>query len=204
MRDLRQNHDTIDTGGARGHGTGVTLDDFELRAAVPAVETGTLNRSAAILRQAGFASRLAAIKAVQDAEGNFHSARELEAWLKSERVEQLSAAGNWPSTETAEMWSTFRASYTPPVDRTWKKSSATVSSHNEGLFTVIITVNNGRQDLLLENLRRLENHFAGTRPAISQVTCGLAQRKAYRRNCVMAGTYAVVSSNRTTCQHGPS
>ena len=122
------NHDTIDTGGARGHGTGVTLDDFELRAAVPAVETGTPNRSAAILRQAGFASRLAAIKAVQDAEGNFHSARELEAWLKSERVEQLSAAGKWPSTETAEMWSTFRASYTPPVDRTWKKSSATVDA----------------------------------------------------------------------------
>ena len=45
---------------------------------------------------------------------------------------------------------------------------------------------------------------SSTRPAISQVTCGLAQRKAYRRNCVMAGTYAVVSSNRTTRQHGPS
>lgn len=40
------------------------LDDFELGLAVAAVETGTVNRSAAILIQAGFTSRLAAIKAV--------------------------------------------------------------------------------------------------------------------------------------------
>jgi hypothetical protein len=96
--------------------------------AVPAVETGTLNRSAAILMRAGFASRLAAIKAVHNTEGDFHSANELKAWLNSERVEQLSAAGNWPSTETAEMWSTFRASYTLPADQTWKKTEATVDT----------------------------------------------------------------------------
>jgi hypothetical protein len=36
------------------------LDDFELGLAVPAVETGTLNRSASILIQAGFNSRAVA------------------------------------------------------------------------------------------------------------------------------------------------
>ena len=117
------NHDTIDRG-ALDLGTGLTLDDFELRVAVPAVETGTLNRSAAILIQAGFASRLAAIKAVHDTEGSFQSAHELEAWLKSEKVELLSAAGEWPSAETAEMWHAFRASYTPTAKQTWKKSAA--------------------------------------------------------------------------------
>ena len=37
----------------------LALDDYELGLAVPAVETGTMNRSASILIQAGFNSRLA-------------------------------------------------------------------------------------------------------------------------------------------------
>lgn len=122
------NHDTLDTNGGLGLGTGVRLHDFELRLAVPAVETGTLNRSAAILMQAGFASRLAAIKAVHDAGGRFQSAAELGSWLKSEQVEKLTAATNWPSAETSETWKAFRASYAPSGSQTWKKSSAKVDT----------------------------------------------------------------------------
>lgn len=111
-----------------------TLDDFELRAAVPAVETGTLNRSAALLMQAGFTSRLAAIKAVHDAHGQFESARELADWLKSDRIEHLTSGGNWPTSETAEMWRAFRASYTPASHRIWKKTTVTVDAiWNDGV-----------------------------------------------------------------------
>jgi hypothetical protein len=49
---------------ANGDTVGVfdlALEDYELGLAVPAVETGRLNRSASILVQAGFNSRLAAI-----------------------------------------------------------------------------------------------------------------------------------------------
>ncbi|MGD9659241.1 MAG: DEAD/DEAH box helicase, partial [Methylocystis sp.] len=53
------------------------LDDYELGLAVPAVETGTLNRSASILIQAGFSSRLAAIKVVSDTGASFQTGREL-------------------------------------------------------------------------------------------------------------------------------
>ena len=49
----------------------LALDDYELGLAVPAVETGTMNRSASIMIQAGFSSRLAAIKAVTDTEATF-------------------------------------------------------------------------------------------------------------------------------------
>ena len=76
-----------------------------------------------------------------------------------------------------------------------------------GSARITFRYNNGRiteADPTFGQFPKIGKSFAGTRPAISQVTCGLAQRKAYRRNCVMAGTYAVVSSNRTTCQHGPS
>ena len=107
---------------------GTVLDDFELRVAVPAVETGTLNRSAALLMQAGFSSRLAAIKAVTDAHGDFHGSRELADWLKSDRVEQLTGRWDWPTVETTEMWREFRASYTPTENRIWKKLNATVGT----------------------------------------------------------------------------
>ena len=54
----------------RGIGNGdaigdFALDDFDLGSSLAAVETGTVNRSAAILIHAGFTSRLAAIKAVK-------------------------------------------------------------------------------------------------------------------------------------------
>jgi hypothetical protein len=111
-----------------------TLDDFELRVAVPAVETGTLNRSAALLMQAGFTSRLAAIKAVHDGQGQFQTARELADWLSSERIDQLTSTENWPTSETAEMWRSFRASYTPSSNRIWKKTNVTVdAAWNEGV-----------------------------------------------------------------------
>ena len=120
-------------------GGGMTLNDFELRLAVPAVETGTLHRSAAILMQAGFTPRLAAIKAVQDAQGVFETARELAVWLRSKEVEQLSGAADWPTSETAKMWREFRESYAPRAARIWKKSSLTAQVHwNEGIGPVTV------------------------------------------------------------------
>jgi hypothetical protein len=70
-------------------GDGTTLGDYEMGFAVPAVETGTLNRSAALLMQAGFNSRLAAVKAVTDTRATFEDSRGLIAWLTSEEVMAL-------------------------------------------------------------------------------------------------------------------
>jgi len=75
---------------------GLPLEDFELGLAVPAVETGTLNRSASILIQAGFNSRLAAIKVVTDTNASFQSGQELRDWLNSEIVAAWSALPDWP------------------------------------------------------------------------------------------------------------
>lgn len=95
------------------------LDDHELGLAVPAVETGTLNRSASILIQAGFSSRLAAIKAVIDTDATFQSGQELRQWLNSDIVAAWSAQPNWPTAETKAMWTEFAQSFTPREDRTW-------------------------------------------------------------------------------------
>ena len=53
------------------------MKDYEPGLAVPAGETGTIGRSASILIQSGFNSRLAAIKAVNDSGAVFTTRREL-------------------------------------------------------------------------------------------------------------------------------
>jgi superfamily II DNA/RNA helicase len=95
------------------------LDDYELGVAVQAVETGTLNRSASILIQAGFNSRLAAIKAVTETAATFQTGQELRQWLNSEEVATLSAQPDWPSAETKAMWTQFAQSFTPRENRVW-------------------------------------------------------------------------------------
>lgn len=95
------------------------LEDHELAAAVPAVETGTLNRSASILIQAGFNSRLAAIKAVTDTGATFTTGQELRQWLSSEAAIAWSALPDWPTAETKAIWIEFVQSFTPAESRTW-------------------------------------------------------------------------------------
>jgi superfamily II DNA/RNA helicase len=107
-------------------GEGFTLEDVELGLAVAAVETGTLNRSAALLIQAGFNSRLAAIKAVQDTNANFTSATELRQWLNSDEVIALTERADWPTPETARMWSVFWNSFSPRATSVWSERNYSV------------------------------------------------------------------------------
>src|SRR5262249_10860250 len=98
---------------------GLTFDDFETGLAVPAVETGTLNRSAAVLMQAGFMSRLAAIKAVTETNAAFEGYQGLRDWLSSQNVIARTQNDDWPTAETAEIWKAFIASFMPPDKSVW-------------------------------------------------------------------------------------
>jgi hypothetical protein len=97
------------------------VDDFELGLAVPAVETGTLNRSASSLIQAGFNSRLAAIKVVQDTAATFTSGAELRTWLKTDAVAQWTVTAGWPTAATKPMWLEFVYGFVPADSRTWSE-----------------------------------------------------------------------------------
>lgn len=99
----------------------LALDEYELGLAVPAVETGTMNRSASILIQAGFNSRLAAIKAVTDTGATFTTGRELRAWLDSDAVAAWSAQPDWPTAETKAMWANLMQSFVLYEDQTWSE-----------------------------------------------------------------------------------
>jgi superfamily II DNA/RNA helicase len=100
---------------------GLTLDDFELGLAVPAVETGTMDRSAALLIQAGFNSRLAAITAVTDTAATFTTLAALKTWLQSDPIRALSEQPHWPTVETHAMWAGFVASFASPQSGTWEE-----------------------------------------------------------------------------------
>jgi hypothetical protein len=100
---------------------GMALEDHELGLAVPAVETGTMNRSASILIQAGFNSRLAAIKAVADTAATFTTGAELRAWLRSPGLAAWSAQPGWPTAETRAMWLEFIQEFAPIENRTWAR-----------------------------------------------------------------------------------
>jgi superfamily II DNA/RNA helicase len=99
----------------------LALEDHELGLAVPAVETGTLNRSASILIQAGFNSRLAAIKVVTDTGATFTTGTELRMWLRSEDLALWSAQPNWPTAETRAIWLQFIQEFEPMDNRTWAR-----------------------------------------------------------------------------------
>ncbi len=107
-------------------------DDYEWSLAVPAVETGSLNRSTALLMQAGFNSRLAAIKAVQDTNATFLTGFELSQWLRSDAIAARSNDPAWPTEASHDLWLTFLASFTP-IDRAeWKNWNYTVQAVWEG------------------------------------------------------------------------
>jgi superfamily II DNA/RNA helicase len=87
--------------------------------AVAAVETGTLNRSAALLMQAGFGSRAGALAAITAAGGTFTTVSELHQWMNSEEVRQRATDTHWPTASSHDLWVGFISRSTAAPERTW-------------------------------------------------------------------------------------
>lgn len=100
-----------------------TLADFELGVAVAAVEAGSLNISATLLMKSGFSSRLSAIKAVRDTDGDFTTVLGLRKWLESEVVSDLGQDETWPTPESHKLWETFVQGFKLPERQVWRRST---------------------------------------------------------------------------------
>lgn len=103
----------------------VKLSDYPHAHAVAALETGTLSVPAALLIQSGFASRLAAIRAVETTGADFDSMSGLESWLKSDALLAASQDGAWPTVETRELWLDYVSSTSGPAGKAWAATSYT-------------------------------------------------------------------------------
>ena len=76
--------------------------------AAAAVETGVPRFMMAMLIRAGLPSRRAAMAAIEDAEPVFVTPAEMRAWLESDEVTAYTDAGDWPTPDTAALWTRFR------------------------------------------------------------------------------------------------
>ncbi len=85
-----------------------------------AVETGTPSQSAALLIHAGFGSRVAAIKAIDDTGGAFINLRGMKRWIGSEEVTSAASGGRWPTPETASLWQKFCAVFEVEAKTEWR------------------------------------------------------------------------------------
>lgn len=104
---------------------GVKLSDYPRAHAVAALETGTLSIAAATLIQAGFGSRLAAIRAVAATGANFDSMSGLMAWLASDEVSTLSVAPDWPTPESHALWVEFNGPGGAQATQVWTATEYT-------------------------------------------------------------------------------
>jgi len=102
---------------------GVTIGDYELDLVVPAIENGTLNKSAALLMQAGFSSRKAAIHAVSSTNASFTNGQQFKVWLMSKDVRQRTLSLAWPTPEASTLWRAFLEEYQPRSETTWSDVS---------------------------------------------------------------------------------
>ena len=100
---------------------GFTLADYSLDFAVAAVETGTLKIPAMVLIKAGFGSRIAAIKAVNDGNATFIDTGGLRSWVGSDIVIKLGQDPTWPTPETYDLWHQFVVNLREGRRLAWRK-----------------------------------------------------------------------------------
>lgn len=108
------------------------LSDYSRAHAVAALETGTLSVPAATLIQAGFASRIAAIRVVAETQASFDSMTGLMAWLASDEVQSLSTQTSWPTPESHQLWLNFSGPTATQTVKPWTATSyhSPVKWHN--------------------------------------------------------------------------
>lgn len=99
--------------------TFATLSDFPRGYAVMALESGTMSMSAAVLIQAGFASRSGAIQAMERTRATFDSPQGLIEWLASDGVQALSTLPDWPTKESHRIWTDFVSAKEVKVRKEW-------------------------------------------------------------------------------------
>jgi len=132
--------------------SGLAMEDMELGVAVAAVETGSLNLSAATLIRAGFSSRLAAINAVTKTGADFTTMAQLRSWLREDDVAAGLDDPAWPSPESHGLWLQFMDSMAPARRRAWVSSDHDLAvqwvDHDPGIEIAVRLLDRGGETLI--------------------------------------------------------
>ena len=98
--------------------SGTTADGGGGEAAA-SLETGVPNYSMSMLIRSGFSSRIGAKIAIEQTGAKFMTFNKMKEWLFSGVVESLSENVEWPTPESAELWSTFRNNFLNSDRKKW-------------------------------------------------------------------------------------
>lgn len=169
------------------------FDDSWRNTAVLAVESGTLDVSAALLIQAGFSSRLAALKITEDTEARFSNSTELSEWLRSRKVVDMMKDRDWPTSESREQWQNFVNGFKSESENTWKKQQDTcnviwdqeTSVPSTGSTVRLFRTESGQTLVLAPNLQTLGK----LRDGLENDLRGLINAKVSERNDELNLTY---------------
>lgn len=99
---------------------GMTIENFEVGLVVPAIENGSLNRSSAMLMQAGFSSRSVAINTVVSTGASFTNSREFRLWLSSVELSTYIAELRFLNENSAKLWDSFLSENVLQPDSCWR------------------------------------------------------------------------------------
>lgn len=74
-----------------------------------------------MLIRAGLPSRRAAMVAVVDGDADYFDSAGMRAWLESEGIVDRTAAGDWPTEETAALWGRFHSEALSDAIQRWRR-----------------------------------------------------------------------------------
>lgn len=87
--------------------------------AAASLETGVPQFMMSLLIRAGLPSRRAAMAAVHQGDASFVDLAGMRQWIRSDKITELTETGEWPTQETADVWTTFRNDMLRASTQTW-------------------------------------------------------------------------------------
>jgi hypothetical protein len=107
------------------------------------LETGVPRFTMAMLIRSGLPSRRAAIAAVESTDPDFLTPAEMRVWLESSEIAELTDEGNWPTTDSAELWKRFRSEALSGGSQRWtsqtfKRRLDTTKRPKNGIYRIVV------------------------------------------------------------------
>lgn len=128
--------------------------------AAAVVETGVPRLIMAMLIRAGLPSRRAAIAAIEDTLPVFITPADMRSWLESNEIIANTNAGNWPTPDTAALWTRFRTGALSGGIQKWfvqpyKRRLNVDVAPPAGLYRIITNEEDERTWLVTPDYRRI-------------------------------------------------
>ena len=149
-----------------------------------ALETGVPQFMMSMLIRAGLPSRRAAMSVISQAQPAFTTPSEMRAWLDSPEIAAFTDLGDWPTFETASLWSRFRAEALSGAIQRWSIQdykrlldwpAAGPKSPPAGLYRVLARGDDGRSWLATPDYQMVapfRKNVTDVRPALLSGSLG--------------------------------